>query len=119
MGVVFENGVDVGLLVRSAVGVGVGSGAWYVQAFTRALDNGGVPSSEDGCVLIICRVADGVAVEQAASTSTANPRMLWIRGDMILLPRNSSTLLTDAAEALTLLITPPGHTSGPSYVQMH
>ena len=112
----FENGVAVGV-VRS--GVGVGSGTRYVQAFTRAPDNGGVASSEGGCVFGICWVADGAAVEQAASTSTANPRMLGTRGDMILLSRNSSTLLTDAAEALTLLITPPGHTSGPSYVQMH
>ena len=60
---------------------------------TEALDNGGVPSSENGCVLGICRVADGVAVEQAASTRTNNPRMMRIRSDMILLPRNSSTLL--------------------------
>ena len=48
----------------------------------------GVVSSEGGCA----SGTDGVPLEQAASVRPDNPRKMT-RSDMILLPRNSSTLL--------------------------
>ena len=42
----------------------------------------GVVSSEGGCVV----GADGVPLEQAASTRANNPRTLGIRGSIVLLP---------------------------------
>ncbi len=42
----------------------------------------GVDSSEGGCAV----GADGVPLEQAASTRANNPRTLEIRGSIVLLP---------------------------------